>query len=145
MQNRFSSHYFSFSAHCVCIFVNSLFLVFSKLFIITCMLVHNKKVLNSFLHCCMCFFLICSIRKEARVIPCQIYILFHVISYPGHDTLTSPILFIFSIFVDSAKMVNLWKFQSSTCYGSEVIEIRKFDWNGCFKVKSANLNLHFPY
>ena len=47
---------------------------------------------------------------------------FHV-KLSGHDTLISQILFIFSLFVDSVEMINPGKFQSSTPYGSEVIEI----------------------
>ena len=51
-------------------------------------------------------------------------------NYPEHNTLTSQILFIFSLFVDSAEMINPWKFQLLTPYSSEVIEILKFDWHG---------------
>ena len=61
----------------------------------------------------------------------------------GHDTLISQILFIFSLFVDSVEMINPGKFQSSTPYGSEVIEIWKFDQNSCSEVKSAILKLCF--
>ena len=42
-------------------------------------------------------------------------------NHPGHDTLTSQILFIFSLFVDDVEMINPWKFQPSTPYGSKVI------------------------
>ena len=44
-------------------------------------------------------------------------------NHPGHGTLTSQILLIFSSFVDSVEMMNPQKFQPSTPYGSEVIEI----------------------
>ena len=42
-------------------------------------------------------------------------------NHPGHDTFTSQILFIFSLFVDIVEMINPRKFQSSTPYGSQVI------------------------
>ena len=61
-------------------------------------------------------------------------------NYPGHDTLTIQILFIFSIFLDSVEMIDPWKFKPSTPYGSEAIEICKFDQNGCF----SNI-WHFEY
>ena len=64
-------------------------------------------------------------------------------NHPGHDTLTSQILSFFSQFVDSVEMINLWDFQPIAPYGSEVIEIWKFDQNGCSGVKSAILNLRF--
>ena len=44
------------------------------------------------------------------------------------------------VFVDSVEMINFWKFQPSSPYDSEVIEIWKFDQNGCSGVKSAILN-----
>ena len=47
------------------------------------------------------------------------------------DTITSQILFIFSLFVDNVEMINPWKLQPSTPNGSKVIEIWKFDRNGC--------------
>ena len=47
------------------------------------------------------------------------------------DTLASQILFIFSLFVDNVEMTSPWKFQPSTPYGSKIIEIWKFDRNGC--------------
>ena len=59
------------------------------------------------------------------------------------DTFTSQILFIFSIFVDNVEMINPWKFQSLTVYGSKITEIWKFDRNVCSGVKSAILNLRF--
>ena len=63
-------------------------------------------------------------------------------NHPGHDPLTSQIFFIFSLFVDSVEMINPWKFQPSTLYGSKVTEIWKFDRNGCSGIKSF-LNLYF--
>ena len=57
------------------------------------------------------------------------------------DILTSKFLFIFSLFVDDVEMINPWKLQPSSPYGSKVIEIWKFDQNGCSRVKSAILNL----
>ena len=59
------------------------------------------------------------------------------------DTLTSQILFIFSLFVDNIEIINPRKFQPSSPYGSIVIEIWKFDQNECFGVKSAILNWLF--
>ena len=59
------------------------------------------------------------------------------------DIFTSQILFIFSLFVDNVEMINLWKFQPSTPYSSEVIEIWKLDRNGCSSVKFAILNFCF--
>ena len=59
-------------------------------------------------------------------------------NHPGHDTLTSQILLIFLLFVDNVETINPWKFQTSTSYGSKVIKIWKFDWNGC-----SILNLRF--
>ena len=59
------------------------------------------------------------------------------------DTLTSQILFIFSLFVYNVQMINPWKFQPSTPYGSKVIGIWKFDQNECSRVKSTILNLCF--
>ena len=59
------------------------------------------------------------------------------------DTLTSQIVFIFSLFVDNVEMVNPWKFQPSFPYGSNVIEIWKIDRNGCTGAKSAILILRF--
>ena len=64
-------------------------------------------------------------------------------NHSGHDTLTSQIVFIFSLFVDNAEIINPWKFKTSTPYGSEVIETCKFDQNGCSGVRSAILNLRF--
>ena len=43
------------------------------------------------------------------------------------DTLTSQILFFFSLFEDNFEMINPWKFHPSTPYNSKVIEIWKFD------------------
>ena len=59
-------------------------------------------------------------------------------NHPGHDTLTSQILLIFSLVVDNVETINPWKFQTSTSYGSKVIKIWKFDRNGC-----SSLNLRF--
>ena len=59
------------------------------------------------------------------------------------DTLTSQILFIFSLFLDNVEMNNPWKFKSSTPYSSKFIEIWKFDRNGCSGVKSTILNYVF--
>ena len=49
-------------------------------------------------------------------------------------TLTSQVLFLFSIFVDNLEMINPWNFDPSTPHGSKVIEIWKFDWNGCSRI-----------
>ena len=57
--------------------------------------------------------------------------------YLDVDTLTSQILFIFSLFVDNVEIINHWRFQSSTPYSSKVIEIWKFDQNQSSRVKSA--------
>ena len=59
------------------------------------------------------------------------------------DTLTSQILFMFSLFVQNFEMINPWKFQPSIPYGSKIIDIWKFYWNGCSRVKSAILNFVF--
>ena len=64
-------------------------------------------------------------------------------NHPGHDTLTSQILSNFSLFADSVEMINLWKFQPSTPYGFEVIEIWNFERNGSSGVKPVILNLRF--
>ena len=64
-------------------------------------------------------------------------------NHPGHDILISQILFIFSLFVDTVQMINPWKLQLSISYGSEVIEIWKFNKNGCSRVKCAILNLRY--
>ena len=61
----------------------------------------------------------------------------------SHDTFTSEILFIFSLFVDSVEMINSWKFLPWTPYSSKVIKIWKSDQNGCSRIKSAILNLCF--
>ena len=47
-------------------------------------------------------------------------------NHPGLDTLTSQILLIFLLFVDSVEIINPWNFQPSTLYSSKVIEIWKF-------------------
>ena len=60
-------------------------------------------------------------------------------NHPGDDTLTSQILFIFTLFVNSVEMINPWKFQPPTPYSFKVIEIWKFVWNGCSGVKSVIL------
>ena len=59
------------------------------------------------------------------------------------DTLTSQTLFIFSLFLDNVEMINPWRLQPSTSYGFKVIEIWKFDRNGCSGVKSAILDYVF--
>ena len=65
-------------------------------------------------------------------------------NHPGHDTLASQILLIFSLFLNSVEMMNQWKFQpASIPYSSNVIEIWKFDQNDCSGVKSTILNLSF--
>ena len=57
------------------------------------------------------------------------------------DVDTSQILLISLLFVDNVEMINPWKLQPPTLYSSKVIEIWKFDRNGCSRVKSAILNL----
>ena len=47
-------------------------------------------------------------------------------NHPWHDTFTSQILFIFSLFLDSVEMINPWRFQPSPPYSYKVIEIWKF-------------------
>ena len=58
---------------------------------------------------------------------CIVYLLGHSMSnrsiFLDVDTVTSQILLIFSLFVDNVEMINPWKVQPSTPYGSKVIEI----------------------
>ena len=58
-----------------------------------------------------------------------------------HATLTSQILFIFSLFVDSVEMINPWKFHLSTSYDSQVIKIWKFSVIAIFLVILSSWNL----
>ena len=74
-------------------------------------------------------------KYASRVIACQII-------FGCWPPYLSDFVHIF-ITVDYVEMINPWQFRSSIPYGSKIIEIWKFNWNGCSRVKSAILNLLF--